>query len=149
LFSIQSEGTLPSGSYSLLRITSVEGVGCIEPQEPAPSEGYTPGRWDGDGVCFNVAQDGMSITFVGSSCDNGTAFKANLFGVSEDTGDCGVEFGCAGEWPIEDGSFACTNGDGDLVVGNINSSGSASGFAFKERGGVNDYCVGVWGATPD
>ena len=149
LFSIQSEGTLPSGSYSLVRITSVEGVGCVEPPEPPPSGGYTPGRWDGDGVCFNVAQDGMSITSVGSSCDNGTAFKANLFGVSEDTGDCGVEFGCAAEWPIEDGSFACTNGDGDLVVGNINSSGSASGFAFKERGGVNDYCTAVWSATPN
>ena len=151
LFQVNSsqDGGLPGGSYSLVRITSIEGINCVEPSDPPPVEGYTPGRWDGDGVCFNVAQDGMSITGVGSSCANGAAFAANLFGVSEDTGDCGVEFGCAGPWPIEDGSFACTNGDGDLVVGNIDSSGSASGLAFKERGGVSDYCTAPWSATPN
>ena len=149
LFYVLSNVGLESGNYSLVRITSIEGINCVEPSDPPPVEGYTPGRWDGDGVCFNVAQDGMSITGVGSSCANGAAFAANLFGVSEDTGDCGVEFGCAGPWPIEDGSFACTNGDGDLVVGNIDSSGSASGLAFKERGGVSDYCTAPWSATPN
>ena len=148
LFSMAVEPSmgLPSGNYSLTRLTNIKGVTC---DEPSPDQSFPSGRWDGDGVCFNVAEDGKTITALGSSCDNGTAFKANLFGFSEDTGDCDVEFGCAGDWPInEDGGFACTNGDGDLVIGQFNSLESAAGIAFKEKGGANDYCVSTWAASP-
>ena len=86
---------------------------------------------------------------AGSTCANGAAFAANMFGVSEDTGDCAVEFQCLSAWPIEDGSFECLNADGDLVIGQFDSVNSASGLAFKERGGANDYCVSTWSASPD
>ena len=149
LFSVAVEPAigLSGGSYSLIRLTDIEGVECVEP--PSVPTGITPGRWDGDGVCFNVAANGMSITGAGSTCANGAAFAANMFGVSEDTGDCSVEFQCPSVWPIEDGSFECLNADGDLVIGQIDSVNSASGLAFKERGGANDYCVSTWSASPD
>jgi len=149
LFSVAVEPAvgLSGGSYSLIRLTDIEGVTCVEP--PSVPTGITPGRWDGDGVCFNVAENGMSITGAGSTCANGAAFAANMFGVSEDTGDCSVEFQCPSVWPIEDGSFECLNADGDLVIGQFDSVNSASGLAFKERGGANDYCVAVWSASPD
>ena len=149
LFSVAVEPAigLSGGSYSLIRLTDIEGVTCVEP--PSVPTGITPGRWDGDGVCFNVAENGMSITGAGSTCANGAAFAANMFGVSEDTGDCSVEFQCPSVWPIEDGSFECLNADGDLVIGQFDSVNSASGLAFKERGGANDYCVSTWSASPD
>ena len=148
LFSVAVEPAigLSGGSYSLIRLTDIEGVTCVEP--PSVPSGITPGRWDGDGVCFNVAANGMSITGAGSTCANGAAFAANMFGVSEDTGDCSVEFQCPSVWPIEDGSFECLNADGDLVIGQFDSDNSASGLAFKERGGANDYCVSTWSASP-
>jgi hypothetical protein len=146
LFQIATEMGVPQGgSYSLIRLTDIEGIEC---NDPAPEQSYPAGRWDGDGVCFNVAEDGMSITGAGSTCANGAAFAANMFGVSEDTGDCAVEFECPSVWPIEDGSFECLNADGDLVIGQFNSFNSASGLAFKERGGANDYCVSTWSASP-
>jgi len=146
LFQIAAEdGAFPGGSYSLIRLTDIEGIEC---NDPAPEQPYPAGKWEGDGVCFNVAEDGASITSEGSSCANGTTFWSNLNGVSEDTGDCNVELGCEGDWPIEDGSFACLNSDGDLVVGQFSPSNKASGLAFKERGGANDYCVAYWSASP-
>jgi hypothetical protein len=146
LFTVVTDVGLPNGNYSTVRLTDIEGIEC---NDPPPEQSFEAGRWDGDGVCFNVAEDGLSITSVGSSCQNGTAFKSNLNGVSEDTGDCNVEIGCEGNWSIEGGSFACTNSDGDLVTGQFNSFDSASGLAFKERGGNDDYCVAAWTASPD
>jgi hypothetical protein len=70
-----------------------------------------------DGVCFNVAADGQSISGAGSSCVSGAAAWTNLDGLSEDTGDCLVEISCEGAWPIDDGSFACINSSGDLIIG--------------------------------
>ena len=128
----------------MVRLTDIEGIECIDP----PPD-HEAGRWDGDGVCFNVAQDGKTITPDGSSCANGTSAWTNLFGVSEDTGDCTAQVNCEIIRPIEDGSFACANSDGDLITGRFTSSDSASGLAFKERGGINDYCVASWTASPD
>jgi hypothetical protein len=146
LFQMATEGGVPQGgSYALIRLTDIEGIEC---NNPPPDQSFPAGKWDGDGVCLNVAEDGNSITGVGSGCANGTAFWSNLNGVSEDTGDCNVELACAGEWPIEDGGFACVNSEGDLVIGEFSSSNSASGLAFKERGGNNDYCVAAWSASP-
>ncbi len=137
---------LQGGNYSLTRLTSIKGVEC---KNPPPEQSFPSGRWDGDGICFNVAEDGQSITSLGSSCANGAAFAANLFGVSEDTGDCDVDFECLAAWTIdEEGNFGCTNSDGDLATGHFDSANSASGFAFKEKGGNNDYCVSSWIATP-
>jgi hypothetical protein len=149
LFSVQSDGTLPSGSYTLVRITSVEGVGCTEPPEPPPS-GITSGRWSGPGVCFNVSEDGTQI--IGgnlSTCDAQAAFDSNLDGVSNELDNCKVTASCEGVWPIVDGQFACLNEIGELAVGSFNSNTSASGSAFEGEGGRGEFCSAIWSATPD
>jgi hypothetical protein len=145
-FRMESTGALSSHSYGLVRSTSLIGIECTD---PPPEQSFPAGKWDGDGVCFNVAADGQSISGAGSSCASGAAAWTNLDGLSEDTGDCLVEISCAGAWPIDDGSFACVNSSGDLIIGEFGSSNNASGFAYKERGGVNDYCVAAWAASPN
>jgi hypothetical protein len=145
-FRMESTGPLSSYSYGLVRISSLIGIEC---NDPPPEQSFPVGKWDGDGVCFNVAEDGQSISGAGSSCANGATAWTNLNGLSEDTGDCNVEITCAGAWPIDDGSFACVNNEGDLIVGQFGSSNSASGLAYNERGGVDDYCVAAWTASPN
>ena len=75
LFSVAVEPAigLSGGSYSLIRLTDIEGVTCVEP--PSVPTGITPGHWAGLGVCFMVSEDGMSI--IGgnlSECDAQNAF---------------------------------------------------------------------------
>ena len=144
LFQVTPTVDLSSGSYSMVRATDIEGIECIDP--PPDQEA---GRWSGDGVCLNVAQDGMTITPDGSSCANGASAWTNLNGVNEDTGDCDVQATCAIIRPIEDGSFACANSDGDLITGRFTSSDTANGLAFKEIAGRNEYCVATWTASPE
>ena len=131
LFSIQTDVELQSGDYSLVRITNVEGVDCVEPPEPPPS-GLTPGRWTGAGVCFMVSEDGSSI--VGgnlSECDAQAAFDSNLDGITNEGRDCKITASCEGVWPILDGKFTCLNEVGELAVGTFNSTTTASGWALS------------------
>jgi hypothetical protein len=148
LFSVQTSGALPSGDYSLVRLTSVEGVGCTEPPEPPPT-GLTPGRWEGDGVCFMVSEDGTSI-FGGnlSECDAQLAFDSNLEGISNELNECNVNTSCEGVWPIVDGKFTCVNELGELAFGTFTSRTSASGSAFEGEGGRGEFCSASWTATP-
>jgi hypothetical protein len=89
------------------------------------------------------------MSYVGLTPESKAAWT-NLNGISEDSiGPCNVEISCdARPWYIEEGQFACVNNAGDLIVGQFGSSNSASGFGFKERGGINDYCVAHWTASP-
>jgi hypothetical protein len=149
LFSVQSNGPLPSGDYSLSRITSVEGVGCTEPPDPPPS-GITAGEWSGLGVCFMVSQDGTKI--IGgnlSECTAQAAFDSNLEGISNELRECNVTTSCEGVWPIVDGKFTCLNERGELAFGTFTSNTSASGSAFEPEGGVGEFCSASWSATPD
>lgn len=148
LFQMDSDTELADGSYSLVRLTNIEGIDCTD---TPPQQGFTPGRWTGEGVCFNVAADGLSLTEVGSTCDQGAAFDSNLDNGKENGlgGDCGVEADCEGVWKITAGSFHCAADLGTLVVGQFDSFTSASGKAFEGEGGKSDYCVANWSATPD
>ena len=148
LFSVQSDGALPSHDYSLVRITSVEGVGCTEPPDTGPP-GLTPGRWSGPKVCFHVSADGTQITEIGSTCDGDAAFDSNLDGLNNELNECGVEAECDGFWDIVNGSFTCTGELGSLAIGTFSSATSASGRAFEGEGGVGDFCTASWTATPD
>lgn len=148
LFSIQTNGALQSGSYSLIRLTSVKGVGCTEP--PNPPSGITGGHWTGPGVCFMVSDDGKSI--VGgnlSECDAQNAFDSNLEGVTNGLDECNVNASCEGVWPIVDGKFSCVNDLGELAIGTFNSTTGASGFAFEDAGGKAEYCTASWSASPE
>jgi hypothetical protein len=149
LFSVQPDGALQAGDYTLQRITSVEGVGCTDPEPPPPS-GITAGKWSGPGVCFMVSEDGQSI--VGgnlSECDAQAAFDSNLDGLSNELDNCKVTAQCEGVWPIIDGKFTCLNELGQLAIGSFNSTTSASGTAFEGEGGRGDFCTAPWSATPD
>ncbi len=149
LFSVQTSGALPSGDYSLVRLTSVEGVGCTEPTEPSPT-GLTPGLWTGHQVCFMVSEDGTHI--IGgnlSECDAQAAFDSNLDGISNELNECKVTTSCEGPWPIVDGKFTCLNELGELAFGTFNSTTSASGSAFEGEGGRGEFCSATWSATPE
>ena len=153
LFSVQSDGALQSGDYSLQRITSVDGVGCVEPPPDPPPSGPTfpPGHWSGDGVCFMVSEDGTRI-FGGnlSACDAQAAFDSNLDGQTNEFNDCKVTASCEGFYPIDEyGNFTCFNELGELATGRIYPNGTAEGWAFEGEGGKGEWCAAYWSATPD
>lgn len=153
LFAIESDGTLSSGSYSLQRLTSVDGVGCVEPPpEPPPSGGpsITPGLWSGPGVCFMVSNDGTRIEGGNlSECGVQAAFDSELDGTTNEFDDCKVTASCEGVWPIVAGKFSCANKSGELVTGKFNSSTSAEGTTHEKEGGNNNICTAYWSASPD
>jgi hypothetical protein len=137
---------LQGGNYSLVRLTSIEGIECTN---PPPEPMVTPGTWRGDGVCFNVSADGINLTEVGSECDGNAAFDSNLKGFNDDLNNCDVEAECDGVWRIEGGSFECTGEQGTLSIGTFSSADFASGLAFEPEGGVGDYCFASWTAEPE
>jgi hypothetical protein len=142
-----TEVGLQNGNYTLIRLTDIEGIECNDPKPPP--QGYTPGRWEGPGVCFNVSQDGMSITEVASTCNLDAAFDSDLNGLNNDLDDCDVEVDCDGSWDIVDGAFACVSALSTLAIGTFTSNTSAEGLAFEGEGGVGDFCAAAWSATPD
>jgi hypothetical protein len=149
LFSVQPDGALEAGDYSLTRITSVEGVGCTEPPDPPPS-GITSGKWQGSHVCLMVNPEGTHV--VGgdlSECDAQAAFDSNLEGISNELKECNVTTSCEGPWPIVNGEFICLNTRGELAYGTFTSNTSVSGSAFEPEGGVGEFCSATWSATPD
>jgi len=149
LFSIQSDGALESGDYSLVRLTLVEGVDCTEPPDPPPS-GLTTGTWSGFGVCFHVSADGKSI--IGgetSGCDAQMAFDANLDGITNELRNCKSSPSCEGIWPIVEGRFTCLNSQGELATGTFTSPTSASGVAVEPEAGIGEFCTAPWTASPD
>ena len=149
LFYVLSNVGLESGNYSLIRITSVEGVGCTEPADPPPV-GITTGKWAGHGVCFMVNPEGTHI--VGgnlSECDAQAAFDSNLDGISNEGNNCKVTTQCEGVWPIVEGSFVCANSQGELAHGTFTSNTSAAGSAFEPEGGIGEFCSTAWTATPE
>jgi hypothetical protein len=138
---------LSGGNYSLIRLTDIEGVTCVEP--PSAPTGITPGTWTGAGVCFNVSSDGTSIMGGNlSDCDAQNAFDSNLDGISNELRDCKVTASCEGVWPIVNGEFRCLNELGELAIGTFTSPTSASGRAFEGEAGVGDFCTSVWTASP-
>ena len=149
LFSIQTDGPLQNGDYSLIRLTSVKGVDCTEPVDPPPT-GITSGEWRGGGVCFMVSPDGKEIVGGNASeCDAQAAFDSDLEGISNELNECNVTTTCEGIYPIINGEFTCANSRGELAFGKFTSNTSATGSAFEPEGGVGEFCSANWTATPD
>lgn len=133
-----------SGAINLVRLTNLTQVRCTD-VEPPPGSGITPGRWSGNQVCFNVSQDGRTLTSEGSTCDNGRAFDSDIDSTNNGN-PCDAEVQCQGVIAIVDGSFSCTS-SGEIAVGTFHSESSASGAAQEtETSGV---CTANWTATPD
>jgi hypothetical protein len=120
LFKVQSNVQgLESGSYSLVRLTEIVGMDCVEPPPPAPPPPdepteITPGLWTGQGVCFFVKEEGEGL-FIDASdeCDNGKSFSGDAPGTiinltpyslgNPDTQEpCNAELTCVGSWSITD-----------------------------------------------
>ena len=112
LFNVNSNVQgLESGSYSLVRATSLVGVDCVEPpppdteKPPPPGTGITAGLWTGLGVCFFVNPEGTMIV-ESDECDVGNAFSADIPGVQVDLDGklkpdlCDASVVCDGAWPI-------------------------------------------------
>jgi hypothetical protein len=146
IFQVLTDVGLANGNYSVIRLTDIKGIEC---QDPPSLQSPTPGHWRGTAVCFNVAADGLSITGVGSPCDQGNAFDSNLDGINNEGNDCGVEVDCEGKWAIEDGTFNCVSNLGTLAVGTFTSATTIVGLAIEGEGGFNDYCTAVWSASPN
>ena len=147
-FSVATESEeFESGSYSLLRLTDIEGIECIDP--PTAPEAVTPGKWEGSGVCLNVSQDGKSVTIDGSTCENGASWTGDSDGLTDVPAGCDFTVACAGTHPIaEDGTWACglVGGIG-LVEGTFRSDISLTGSLIVS-GVAEDFCVINWSAAP-
>ena len=128
LFSVNSNVQgLESGNYSLVRLTEIVGMDCVEPTPPdvpppGPAPEVTPGLWTGDGVCFFVNAEGTKIE-DSDQCDNGKSFSARVDGVEVPTNNyppCNANVLCNGAWPIVDQTYfkqaTCINADGGIGV---------------------------------
>ena len=112
MFSVESNvAGLESGNYSLVRITEIVGMDCVEPAPPdtppPPNEtGITAGMWTGLGVCFFVNAEGTKIVET-DECNAGNAFSADIPGGQVDLDGrfnpdlCDASVVCDGAWPIE------------------------------------------------
>ena len=101
-------------------------------------------------MCFMVSPDGKEI--VGgnaSACQAQAAFDSDLEGISNEANECNVTTTCEGIYKITNGGFTCANSRGELAFGTFTSNNSATGSAFEPEGGVGEYCVSVWSASPD
>ena len=148
MFQVISSAGFANGTYSTIRAADVKGIDCFDPDPP--QQAVTPGQWKGPGVCFHVAPDGLSITSVGSTCDDNLAFESNLDGINNDLNSCGVEATCPGFWFMENGTFNCVSSNGNsLASGTFSTPSSATGFAVEGEGGFNDVCTAIWTATPN
>ena len=140
--SVEGFGT---GAIELTRLTSLTQVQCDDPPPPSGT-GITPGRWTGPGVCFNVSQDGRTLTSEGSSCDNGRAFDSDIDSTNSNGQPCDAEVQCQGVIAIVDGSFSCTS-SGEIAVGSFLSDSSAAGAAQEIE--TPEVCQAEWTASPE
>jgi hypothetical protein len=109
LFSVNSNVPgLESGSYSLVRLTDLVGVDCVEPPPPAPPPpdgGITSGLWTGLNTCFFVNTEGTKIV-ESDLCDVGNALSADAPGLEVDIDGnsnpetCNAKITCDSAWDI-------------------------------------------------
>jgi len=156
LFNVQSNvQDLESGSYSLVRATSVIGLDCTDP--PPEQEGQvTSGRWTGSGVCFFVNEEGTKIV-ESDLCPNGKSFSAEIPGIEIDIdeeikADCLVNVACDAAWDIFYGdnvSANCVNEVGGIAKIYFNSATAATVEVLESTNLNGSVCVGGSTAAPE
>ena len=138
-----------SGAIELTRLTNLTQVQCDDPPPPSGT-GITPGRWIGEGVCFNVSADGRTVTVNDSLCDGGrSAFDSDINSFDQNDQPCDAEVECKGTYAIINNGFSCPS-DGDdpgIAVGSFVNGNSASGAAQETEG--QSICTANWTATPN
>ena len=137
-----------SGAIELTRLTSLTQVQCTDPTPPAGT-GIAPGKWNGDGVCFNVSEDGRTLTSNGSGCINGRAFDLDINSTDQDGHACKVVVECTGIIAIVDNGFSCNSGKGEAIaIGSFINGSSATGSAQQVEG--SSVCTAQnWKALPN
>lgn len=137
-----------TGAIELTRLTSLTQVQCTNPPPPSGT-GITPGRWTGQGVCFNVSEDGRTVTVEGSLCDGGrSAFDSDINSVDQNGTQCDAEVECPGTYAIINNGFSCSNKEGrEIAVGSFVNGMSAAGAAQETEG--ESVCTANWTAAPD
>jgi hypothetical protein len=146
ILSYASTAGYGSDTVSQIRLTKLEQVKCDEPiQDPDTSRG----QWSGPGTCFNVADDGLSLTESGSTCALNSAFISEIDGETAAGENCSVDIDCEGTITIVDGNFSCYSEIGNITMqGTFLSNTEATG-TIMESEAFDSVCTGVWTATPD
>ncbi len=126
-----------SGEISMVRLTNIEQVDCIESPPTLPPIGtLTTGNWvDGAGTfCLNVGDDGQSITdqatAAGPSCTpNDHALYGLLNGVDDQGAACTAEVLCEGEWTISNVGLMECSFNNTLAIAIFSGTSQVSGTA--------------------
>lgn len=160
LFQVRTNVELQDLEYPAVRLTNVVGIECVD-EPPAPA-GITAGEWESageresDSVCLFVAEDGKSLTTVGSTCVNGYAGWLDIAGIkvtldgSIDPTPCVVDASCTTDSTIdpETGFFQCVTDKG-LIEGWFNSATNGYGNGVQTvGGGLGNACLATWTAAP-
>ncbi len=146
ILSYASTAGFGSDTVPQVRLTKLEQIKCDEPiKDPETSTG----QWSGPGTCFNVADDGLSLTESGSTCDLNSAFISEIDGETAAGESCSVDIDCEGTITIVDGNFSCYSEVGNITMqGTFLSNTEATG-TIMESEAFDSVCTGVWTATPD
>ena len=159
LFGVTSnvEG-LESGSYSLVRLTEIVGMDCIEPPPPGPPPpdgGITPGLWTGPNACFFVNAEGTKIV-ESDLCDAGNSLSVSIQGLEVDIdgisnpSGCNAVVACDLAWDIvtveENGSefqqVTCINdiaGIGNVVFNPFEAEATIDVYELQDLNGRMCY----------
>ena len=127
----------------MVRLTKLTQVEC--PPPPYLGE-LTPGTWQGDGICFNVSEDGANLTPLGSDCPGGAALDAAVEGLDSRGEACTARQRCSDDISITAGMFTCpTVSQG--ATGTFTSMTTADGIV-RVTEGLLQTCTGTWEAAP-
>jgi len=154
LFQVRPKTGLEDLDSPNVRLTNVVGIECVD--KPPEISGVTPGEWEGDGVCLNVAADGKSLTAVDSPCPNGASIWLDITGTLVDLNGeidpelCKVDASCLGDATIsaDTGFFQCVTERG-VAEGWFTNETNAYGNGAQTIGtAVGSTCVATWTAAP-
>jgi hypothetical protein len=155
LFEVHTNVGLEDIVYPTVRLTNVVGIECVD--ESPPATGITAGKWVEEGVCLNVAADGMSLTTENSTCPGGASIWLDITGVQVDIDGkidpavCKVDASCVVDAQIspDTGFFQCVTAQG-TAEGYFNSATNAYGNGYQSSGiDLGSFCGAEWVAAPE
>ena len=153
---VDAEG-FEDGDYSLVRLTNVVGIECVDPPpKPPEGEGVTEGAWgNGSTTCMNVAPGGAALTSANSPCPEGASIWIDQTGLYIDAnGDITLDFCVTNIWCTgnvnftSEGTFQCTTPNNGLIEGFFTSKTAMYGYGYQTQGAVGGVCATEWNMEP-